>query len=53
MSGVAHITLLGYNPSASSTAATVWEVGSGSYAQLTTATAGRVQSVIKEQHLEK
>lgn len=37
-SGVGHINLMGYNPSASSTAGTVWAVGSGSYAQLTAAT---------------
>ncbi len=40
MSGVAHLTLQGYNPSVTSTAATVWAVGSGSsYAQLLTGTA--------------
>lgn len=39
MSGVAHVNLSGYNPSASTTAQTVWAVGSGTYAQLTTGTA--------------
>lgn len=37
--GVGHVTIQGYNPSASTTAATVWAVGSGSYVQLTSATA--------------
>lgn len=37
--GVGHVNLMGYNPSASSTAQTVWAVGSGTYAQLTTGTA--------------
>lgn len=37
--GVGHVNLQGYNPSASSTAQTVWAVGSGTYAQLTAATA--------------
>lgn len=39
MSGVAHVDLMGYNPSASTTAATVWAVGTGSYVQLLTGTA--------------
>ncbi len=38
-SAAAHLNLMGYNPNASSTAGTVWAVGSGSYAQLTAATA--------------
>lgn len=40
----AHLNIQGYNPSASTTAATVWAVGSGSYAQLTTGTALEVVS---------
>lgn len=39
MSGVGHINLFGYNPSASTTAQTVWAVGSGTYAQLTSGAA--------------
>lgn len=38
--GVGHVNLFGYNPSVSTTAATVWAVGSASsYAQLTSGTA--------------
>lgn len=38
--GVGHVNLFGYNPSVSTTAATVWSVGSASsYAQLTSGTA--------------
>lgn len=44
MTGVGHYNIQGYNPSASSTAATVWAVGTGSYAQLTTATTLEVVS---------
>lgn len=43
-SGVGHVNLRGYNPTASSTAQTVWAVGSGTYAQLTAATALEVVS---------
>lgn len=40
MGFAAHINLFGYNPSVSTTAASVWAVGSGSsYAQITTAVA--------------
>lgn len=40
MSGVAHLTISGINPAASTTAATVWAVGSSSsYAQMLTGTA--------------
>lgn len=41
---LAHINLIGYNPSVSTTASTVWSGGATSYVQLTTATALEVVS---------
>lgn len=39
ISGAAHLTIIGYQPSGSTTASTVWSGGSTSYVQLTSGTA--------------
>lgn len=39
MAGTGHVNLIGYNPSVSTTASTIWSGGATSYVQLTTATA--------------
>lgn len=44
MAGVSHINLVGYNPSVSTTASTLWSGGATSYAQLTSGTALEVVS---------
>lgn len=44
MSGVSHGNIIGYNPSVSTTASTVWSGGATSYVQLTTGTALEVVS---------
>ncbi len=44
MAGTGHVNIIGYNPSVSTTASTIWSGGATSYVQLTTATALEVVS---------
>ena len=44
MSAAGHVNLIGYNPSVSTTASTIWSGGATSYVQLTTGTALEVVS---------